>query len=239
MTSSVFGRVSKCTVAILLLTCVFLTCLPDKSHGAFKVDRDGFSISNAPGWCFAMAAFARWYYLMNQDAPHLREMFDERSQQRIAGELQAFYSRNLLKIQAEYCNRDYLEKAHSFARLVAGLTMGEPRIVLLMNKSARGVVLHAVLAYVWLPDSNSLMVYDPNYCNRERVIELDKGEYTSLDVTYHAFCFPEVLHQHAGLVKKMETLCATCLGPGAASGSKRPVAKPLLQRAHTMPPESR
>ncbi|MBM3299996.1 MAG: hypothetical protein FJY85_08580 [Deltaproteobacteria bacterium] len=225
MTGSVCGRAFRCVVAIVILWSGLFACLPNAGHCSFNVQRDAFSISNAPGWCFAMAAFARWYYLANQDAPSLRERFDEQSQQRIARELQGFYSRNLLKIQAEYCNRDHQERAASFTRLVTGLALGEPRIVLLMNKGPKGTTLHAVLAYAWLPESSALKVYDPNYPREERFIDLNRAEYTSLDITYNAFCFPEVLHHHPGLVKKMEKLYAVCAATGGPSRSRGVVPK--------------
>lgn len=172
----------------------------------FSVERDAFTISNAPGYCFAMTAFSRWYYLTNPAAPPLRTAIDEKTQECIAKELQQFYSKNLIGIQADYCNRYHGDQTESFRRFLAGVIMGEPRLVLLMKKGRQGAILHAVLAYEWIPEGNILKIYDPNYNDVERVIELDKKEYTSLDVTYHAICFPEVLHGHEGLVRKMQAL---------------------------------
>ncbi len=179
---------------------------PISAHASFDVRKDAFSISNAPGWCFAMAAFSRWYYLTRQDSPPLRSVLDKRCQQRIASELQSFYSKNLIKIQADYCNQYIHNQSQCFRRFVTGLVSGEPRIVLLMNKGPTGAVLHAVLAYAWVPERDLIKIYDPNYSNRERVIDLAKKEYTSLDITYNAICFPEVFHNHSGLVNKMRQL---------------------------------
>lgn len=88
------------------------------------------------------------------------------------------------------------------------MVSGNPSIVLLMNKGPRGVVLHAVLAYEWVPEKNLIKIYDPNYLNRERHIDLSKSTYTSLDITYHAICFPDVLNDHPDLTKKITTLYA-------------------------------
>jgi hypothetical protein len=153
-----------------------------------------------------MAAFSRWYYLTNQGGPALREVLDKRAQRRIARELQKYYSEHLVKLQARYCNRNRGDDSVSFQRVHGKLLMGEPHLVLLMNKGPRGAVLHAVLAYEWLPERNLLKVYDPNYCNEERYIDLERGKYTSLNITYHAICFPEVLHDNPLLVGKMQTL---------------------------------
>jgi hypothetical protein len=206
MASLVYGRVAKRGVVAILLAVIVFLMSPGVSDGSFKVQTDAFSISNAPGWCFAMAAFSRWYYLTYQDAPPLRQALSKRGQQRIASELQNFYSRHLIKIQADYCNRHNRNLSESFRRFLSGLICGEPRIVLLMNKGPRGAVLHAVLAYAWVPEQNIIRIYDPNYCNEERFIDLDRKKYTSLDITYDAICFPEILHNHAGLVKKMKKL---------------------------------
>lgn len=180
--------------------------LVGESQADFSVKEDAFSISNAPGYCFAMAAFSRWYYLTNRGGPCLRKAVSVEAQRTIAKELQKYYSTNLITIQANYCNQHQMDQNESFQRFVTGLSIGEPRLVLLMNKGKRGAILHAVLAYAWLPEKNMLRVYDPNYRNAERFIDLDRKEYTSLDVTYHAICFPEVLHDHEGLLTKMETL---------------------------------
>jgi hypothetical protein len=176
------------------------------AQASFTVSRDGFSISNAPGYCFAMAAFSRWYYLNRAGYPPLRTALPNAIQTRIARDLQSFYSRHLVGVQADYCNRYSSDQTESFRRFVLGLMMGEPRIVLLMNKGKRGAVLHAVLAWDWIPERNVIRVYDPNYCNEERYIDLNSKEYTSLDITYSAICFPEVLDDHAALVSKMEAL---------------------------------
>ncbi len=178
----------------------------DNAAANFSIGRDTFSISNAPGYCFAIASFSRWYYLTNPDGPPLREALDKKTQVQIAKELQQFYSKNLVTVQADYCNRYHGKQTESFQRFVMGLVVGDPRIVLLMNKSRRGAVLHAVLAYGWLPEQNLLKVYDPNYLNQERFINLDKREYTSLDITYNAICFPATLQDHPELLKKMEAL---------------------------------
>lgn len=191
--------------AAFAVVCGFVESAAGSSTG-FDVKKDAFSISNAPGYCFAMAAFSRWYYLTNQGGPHLRQVFTTGAQKRIAKDLQDFYSRNLVGVQARFCNKHHNDSLEPTKRLLSGLSAGEPRIVLLMNKGSRGAVLHAVLAYGWLPEKNLLQVYDPNYNNQERAIDLDKKEYTSLDITYHAICFPEVLDDHEALVKRMETL---------------------------------
>jgi hypothetical protein len=178
----------------------------EDAQAHFALQKDAFNISNAPGYCFAMAAFSRWYYLSNPGGPCLREVLDSKRQQAIAKQLQRFYSKHLVGIQANYCNRYHGNQNESFQRFVTGLTLGEPRLVLLMNRNSRGVVLHAVLAYEWIPEQQMLKVYDPNYPDEERLIDLERREYTSLDITYHAICFPEVLHAHEGLVKKMKAL---------------------------------
>lgn len=198
-------------------------------HASFNVKEDGFSISNAPGYCFAMAAFSKWFYLNRQSQSPLRRTLNKQTQTRIAKELQEFYSKNLIKIQADYCNRNHGNQSSSFRRFLVGLTAGEPRIVLLMNKSSSGAVLHAVLAYAWLPDGNILKIYDPNYINEERYLELDKQTYTSLDITYHAICFPEALEYHPGLLTKMEYLNA--YHSSARRTSAGPVADPEYRRA--------
>jgi hypothetical protein len=181
-------------------------CLCNSAHASFDIQQDSFTISNAPGYCFAMAAFARWYYLNKPDGMPLRKMLDEKKQTKIANKLQEFYSKHLVKIQADFCNRYNGNNSEPFRRLVSGLTAGEPRIVLLMNKGDRGAVLHAVLAFSWLPEKNLLKVYDPNYTSEERHIDLGSSGYTSLDITYHAICFPEVLEYNEGLVRKIEYL---------------------------------
>jgi hypothetical protein len=202
------GRIFRYALPVL----VFLSfCL---SHGislgdsAFNVCKDTFAISNSPGYCFAMSAFSRWYFLTHPGELPLRQVVDKKTQQQIAKDLQLFYSKHLVGIQADYCNRYHGNQDEPFRRFVAGLVMGEPKIVLLMNKGLRNVVLHAVLAYEWLPEPNKLKVYDPNYINKERLIDLNKGAYTSLDITYHAICFPEVLNDHQDLVRKMQSLFA-------------------------------
>jgi hypothetical protein len=195
-------------LVVLTLSFSLVISVPGQAGAAFKVTEDAFSISNAPGYCFAMAVFARWYYLMHQGEPSLRKVMPKRAQQQIAKELQAYYSKNLVALQAEYCNRYHLNPGESFKRFAEGLLKGEPRIVLLMNKGPKGAVLHAVLAYEYLPHNNTIKVYDPNYINHERLINLEKREYTSLDITYNAICFPEVFHHHPSLVQKMENLYA-------------------------------
>ena len=153
-----------------------------------------------------MAAFSRWYYLNNNGNPPLRKALNKRIQRKIAKTLQSFYSSQLVGIQANYCNQCSADPTESFRRFIIGLMMGEPRIVLLMNRSRRGVVLHAVLAYQWLPEQKLLKIYDPNYQNNERFIDLENRQYTSLDITYNAICFPEVLDEHPALIRKMESL---------------------------------
>jgi hypothetical protein len=200
------GRFIGCVALVLCFNILFLA--PGQAGASFKVSEDAFSISNAPGYCFAMAAFARWYYLMHPGEPPLRKAMSKKTQQQIARELQNYYSKNLIGLQAEYCNKYGQNQGESFKRFAAGLLRGEPRIVLLMNKGPRGAILHAVLAYEYLPQNNSVKIYDPNYINGERIIDLEKRQYTSLDITYNAICFPEVLQQHPNLVQKMESLYA-------------------------------
>lgn len=232
MTGFWCGRVVVYLVAFVLVACSGLITPSDRCHAAFNLRDDAFSISNAPGWCFAMAAFARWYYLTRQDAPPLRYTLNKGSQRRIAKDLQGFYSRHLVKIQADYCNQREEHRHASFRRFIAGLAAGEPRIVLLMSRSPKGIVLHAVLAYAWIPDQQTIKVYDPNYCNEERFIDLERKHYTSLDITYNAFCFPEVLHELPALVKKMETLYATCATHSGKAQARGPVANPLVKRVN-------
>jgi len=226
------GRVSAYVVAAVIPLALALV-IPGSGQcrDGFSVREDTFSISNAPGYCFAMAAFSRWYYLNHQTAAPLRKVMDRRIQQRVARELQEFYSRNLIKIQAEYCNRYQSNQLESFHRFVTGIVSGEPRIVLLMNKGQRGAVLHAVLAYEWLPEKNLLKVYDPNYNTEERHVDLDKGEYTSLDITYNSICFPEVLHNHELLVRKMEDLYSVHISRRPVYAGGGPVADPQFRKA--------
>ncbi len=178
----------------------------DSASADFNIAEDSFCISNAPGYCFAMAAFSRWYYLNRPDDQPLRKAIDKKNQTQIARQLQEFYAKNLIKIQADYCSANQSDQTESFNRFATALTIGEPRIVLLMNRSRSGPVLHAVLAYAWVPELRLLKIYDPNYNGQERVIDLERGEYTSLDITYHAICFPEIFHNHSGLTAKMESL---------------------------------
>jgi hypothetical protein len=203
MIISFFGRPLG-FVAILGLV-ILLAPIP-QANANFQVCDDSFSISNSPGYCFAMAAFSRWYYLMHQGEPPLRKILDKRSQQIIAREIQSYYSKNLIALQAEYCNKYHDNQKESFKRFAEGLIKGEPRIVLLMNKGPKGAILHAVLAYEYVPDQNVIKVYDPNYTSEERIIDLERKEYMSLDITYNAICFPEVLHHNPALVRKMEGL---------------------------------
>jgi len=182
-----------------------------------------------------MAAFSRWYYLTHQDEAPLRKVLNKKVQQYIARELQEFYSRNLIKVQADYCNKNHKNPRESLRSLLTGLVSGEPRIVLLMNRGPRGAVLHAVLAYGWIAEQNLLRIYDPNYCNQERFIDLEKEQYTSLDITYNALCFPEVLDNHPVLARKMEKLFASCLVPPARSPAG-PVADPHQRRAQVSRP---
>lgn len=206
MREFVFGRLLRFAAWAVILTGVLFIQGTGTARASFCVGDDAFSISNAPGYCFAMSAFSRWYYLRHQGELPLRRVIDKKKQERIARELQHYYSKNLINIQADYCNKFHGNQTESFQRFLAGIVAGEPRIVLMMNKGPRGTVLHAVLAYEWVPDQSILKIYDPNYINGERFIDLERKEYTSLDVTYNAICFPEILHYHAGLNKKMEIL---------------------------------
>ena len=183
------------------------------AFASFNIAEDAFSISNAPGYCFAMAAFSRWYFLTRSGGAPLRRALSKPAQEQIAKRLQEYYSKNLISAQADYCNNHHGNQADSFSTFVGGLMMGEPRLVLLMNKGRRGAILHAVLAYEWVPERHLLKVYDPNYSKQERFIDLERGTYTSLDITYHAICFPEVLNDHPDLVRKMESLYASLSRP--------------------------
>ncbi len=189
----------------------FLLCVQwtGSANAYFNVGRDTFTISNSPGYCFAMAAFSRWYYLVHHGEPPLRAVLDKNAQQRLARELQQFYSKNLINIQADYCNRYHSNQGESFKQFLSGLMIGDPRLVLLMNKGKQGIVLHAVLAYEWMPENNVIKVYDPNYINAERFIDLEQRQYRSLDISYNEICFPEVLDDHSVLVAKMEKLYDT------------------------------
>jgi hypothetical protein len=209
------GLVSLCLAGIISA----LGLLDARAHASeFCIADDAFSISNGPGYCFAMAAFSRWYYLTKQGEPPLRKAMDKGTQQRIARQLQEFYSRNLITLQADYCNQHQANQAQSFNAFVASVVSGDPRIVLLMNRGGdNGAILHAVLAYEWIPERRVVKVYDPNYINEERYIDIDSGRYTSLDITYNAICFPEVLNNHVALVQKMANLYAQVAGRRTAS----------------------
>ncbi len=204
-----------CVAASVL--CALLLFWVDGVQAEFDVQRDAFSISNEPGYCFAMAAFSRWYYINNHSGPALRRLLNKRTQISIAKELQRFYSKNLIGLQADYCNRHHYDQSESFRRFIVGLTIGEPRIVLLMNKGKNGAVLHAVLAHEWIPDRNWLKVYDPNYPGRNRILSLDDRKYTSLDITYNEICFPEALENNRALVAKMQNLFSLYCIPRTAS----------------------
>ncbi len=233
MGSFLVKSVSRIVFYLIALCILLYPSIVTNAQASFNIREDGFSISNAPGYCFAMAAFSKWYYLNKQTEAPLRKNLNKQIQTRIAKELQEFYSRNLIQIQADYCNKNHGSRSNSFRRFVVGLTAGEPRIVLLMNKSANGAVLHAVLAYAWIPDKNILKVYDPNYIHEERYLDLDKNSYTSLDITYHAICFPEALEYHPGLISKMEHLYAYHSGPRRTAVG--PVAKPEFRKASAQP----
>ena len=84
-------------VASLVLICV------SGASADFNIAEDSFCISNAPGYCFAMAAFSRWYYLNRPEDLPLRKALDKKVQTQIAGQLQEFYAKNLIKLQADYC----------------------------------------------------------------------------------------------------------------------------------------
>ena len=99
-----------------------------------------------------------------------------------------------------------------------------------MNKGPHGAVLHAVLAYEWLPEQNVIKVYDPNYSKEERFIDLEKRRYTSLDITYNSICFPEVLNSHQGLVKRMEKLYTYHVSRRVQDRGLGPIALPILKR---------
>lgn len=203
------------------------------ADATFRVCDDSFSISNSPGYCFAMTAFSRWYYLTHQGEPPLRQVLDKRSQQHLARELQQFYSKNLISIQADYCNQYHGNQMDSFKRFAEGLIKGEPRIVLLMNKGPKGAILHAVLAYEYCADQHFIKIYDPNYINDERAIDLEVKEYTSLDVTYNAICFPKVLHHNSSLVRKMESLYSQHIekkAPAVLANWRGPAASPSESR---------
>jgi hypothetical protein len=201
------GRLFGLVSLLLVWVVATLAVVADRAQASsFCIADDAFAISNGPGYCFAMAAFSRWYYLTHQGEPPLRKVLDKKAQQHVARQLQEFYSKNLVSLQADFCNQYHGKHGESFNMLVAGLASGEPRLVLLMSRGDRGPILHAVLAYEWVPERHALKVYDPNYSKQERVIDLDKGLYTSLDITYNAICFPEVLNNHDSLVKKMESL---------------------------------
>ncbi|MEW6533858.1 MAG: hypothetical protein AB1473_23720 [Thermodesulfobacteriota bacterium] len=193
------------SVTLLVVVCL-LSALPAQAQPCFDIRKDGFSISNEPGYCFAITAFSRWYYLTNQDRPGLRTALNKGAQLAIARELQGYYSKYLIRAQAEYCNQNSSDPGESFRRFVTGLLIGEPRLVLLMTRNQKRVVLHAVLAYDWIPGQNLLKIYDPNYSSQERIMDLEEGRYTSLDITYDAICFPEVLDNNPDLIRKMQAL---------------------------------
>jgi hypothetical protein len=199
----------------------------------FRIGEDSFSISNAPGYCFAMVAFSRWYYLSKESAPPLRKVVSPIAQQRIARELQEFYSRNLIKIQADYCNLNHSKPSESFRRFLLGLLGGDPQIVLLMNKGSQGAVLHAVLAYEWVPERNSLKIYDPNYTKEERFLDLDRKLYTSLDISYNSICFPEVLNDHPGLVNQMQRLYVRYVAKREDQRLAGPIFRPSIRQSQS------
>lgn len=82
-------------------------------------------------------------------------------------------------------------------------------------------MLHAVLAYEWNPEQEIIRVYDPNYNDAERIIDMEQGSYTSLDITYHAICFPEVLDKNSALERKMEQLYHTYVASALKTASAR------------------
>lgn len=200
------GRPRFSGLSVLVVVASLVLIGTSGASADFNIAEDSFCISNAPGYCFAMAAFSRWYYLNRPEDLPLSKALDKKVQTQIARQLQEFYAKNLIKLQADYCSAHQSDQSESFKRFATALTMGEPRIVLLMNRGKSGPVLHAVLAFAWVPELRLLKVYDPNYNGTERMIDLERGEYTSLDITYHAICFPEVFHNHAGLARKMEGL---------------------------------
>lgn len=226
-----FGRLPVLGLACALCVCSFQFAAEKEASAAFNIATDAFSISNAPGYCFAMAAFSKWYYVNHRSHPPLRRILSPRAQEEIARQLQDYYSKHLISMQADYCNHYHENQGDSFRRFATGLALGEPRIVLLMNKGKRGPVLHAVLAYEWNPEQEIIRVYDPNYNNAERVIDMEQGSYTSLDITYQAICFPEVLDTNSGLVKKMEILyqlyVASATNTAWARASQEPAAGPV------------
>ncbi|MGC8604622.1 MAG: hypothetical protein ACP5VS_13190 [Desulfomonilaceae bacterium] len=214
----------------LLIFCQVM--INEPAQASFDIAQDAFTISNAPGYCFAIAAFARWYYLNKPDGLPLRKMLDNKIQTKIAKRLQEFYSKNLVRIQADFCNRYNGNNSEPFRKLVSGLTAGEPRLVLLMNKGTSGAVLHAVLAFAWLPEKNVLKVYDPNYTSEPRYIDLSSKGYTSLDITYHAICFPEALEYHDGLIRKIKYLYSVFASPKTTGvASIGPISRPQFIKA--------
>jgi hypothetical protein len=200
------GRPRFSGLSVLVVVASLLLIGANGASADFNIAEDSFCISNAPGYCFAMAAFSRWYYLNRPEELPLRKALDKKSQTQIARQLQEFYARNLVKLQADYCSANQSDQSESFKRFATAITMGEPRVVLLMNRGKSGPVLHAVLAYAWVPELKLLKIYDPNYNGTERTLDLERGNYTSLDITYHAICFPEVFNNNAGLARKMEGL---------------------------------
>ncbi len=200
------GRPRLSGLSVLVVVASLLLVGANGAYADFNIAEDSFCISNAPGYCFAMAAFSRWYYLNRPEDLPLRKALDKKSQTQIARQLQEFYAKNLIKLQADYCSANQSDQSESFKRFATALTMGEPRVVLLMNRGKSGPVLHAVLAYAWVPELKLLKIYDPNYNGTERTLDLERGNYTSLDITYHAICFPEVFNNNAGLARKMEGL---------------------------------
>ncbi|MGC8658931.1 MAG: hypothetical protein ACP5U1_07630 [Desulfomonilaceae bacterium] len=221
-----------CAFLTALLFCSLITA-DSIVYASFNITQDAFTISNAPGYCFAIVAFSRWYYLNKPDGLPLRKMLDEKTQARIAKRLQEFYSKNLVKIQADFCNRYNGNNSEPFRRLVSGLTAGEPRLVLLMNRGPSGAVLHAVLAFAWLPEKNLLKVYDPNYTSEPRYIDLSSNGYTSLDITYRAICFPEALEYHDSLIRKIKYLYLAYASPRPVRVG--PTSRPKLLKASAPP----
>ena len=104
MRKSLVLRVAPVLLVLVATSGSVLTPGPVEATGDFSVKNDSFSISNEPGYCFAMAAFSRWYYLTKTDDLPLRKAFPPASQRAIAKELQKFYSESLVGLQADYCN---------------------------------------------------------------------------------------------------------------------------------------
>src|SRR5208337_5067625 len=121
------GRPCFCGLSVLVVVVSLLVLGINSASADVNVSEDSFCISNAPGYCFAMAAFSRWYYLNRSEDQPLRKALDKKVQTQIARQLQEFYAKNLIKIQADYCSANQSDQTESFKHLATALTMGEPR----------------------------------------------------------------------------------------------------------------